>query len=230
MSGEADIFMRFYIGDYLGDTMHLSTLEHGAYFLLIIHYFRTGKPLPDGDEALSRITRLSRSQWDSMAHVIRPFFRADTIDGASFLTHKRIDAELERAKAEYEKRKSAAEKSHTARTTKSSGPPSGNRKSRCNASAVIPSSYEEGACEDAPLNAGGVSPAINLEKLHAVIGQGAGVWLIGAEALEDDDGTIVIAVPMRVQADKLNSTYWDRLDRAFGEGKWRVELTEKAAA
>jgi len=49
--------MPWHIGDYLGDTMHLTTLEHGAYCLLIMHYWRTG-PLPNDDRMLADLAKM----------------------------------------------------------------------------------------------------------------------------------------------------------------------------
>lgn len=49
-------FMKLYIGDYQRDTGHLSIAEHGAYLLMLQHYYATEKPLPTG-KALHRLLR-----------------------------------------------------------------------------------------------------------------------------------------------------------------------------
>jgi len=48
------VWMPMYWGDYLRDTGHLTTTEHGA---KIGHYWVTGKPLPDDDKRLANIPR-----------------------------------------------------------------------------------------------------------------------------------------------------------------------------
>lgn len=101
---EASTWMPLYIGDYLADTMHLSGAEHGAYLLLIMHYWRTG-PLLDDDKSLAAIARIDRKQWMSeIGPVVRNFFQLD----GSRLHHKRIDAELAKAVQNSTKRREAA--------------------------------------------------------------------------------------------------------------------------
>jgi uncharacterized protein YdaU (DUF1376 family) len=87
-----DTWMPLYIGDYLADTSRLSTIQHGAYLLLLMDYWRNGPPLDDDDE-LASITKLPLSEWKKHATKIRQFF--DSIDGR--LVQKRADAERDRA-------------------------------------------------------------------------------------------------------------------------------------
>jgi uncharacterized protein YdaU (DUF1376 family) len=65
-----------YPGDYLRDTAHLSLIEHGAYRLLLDHYYSTGSPLPASKDALYRIcgafTDAERAAVDS---ILAQFFK-----------------------------------------------------------------------------------------------------------------------------------------------------------
>jgi len=83
-------FMPLYVADYLGDTGHLTTTEHGAYFLLLMTMWRAGGSLPNDDKKLARFCRCTRLQWDRMRPTILEFFEAS--DDA--LTHRRMNAEL----------------------------------------------------------------------------------------------------------------------------------------
>jgi uncharacterized protein YdaU (DUF1376 family) len=98
-------FMPLYIGDYLRDTRHLSSAQHGAYLLLMFHYWSTGS-LPDDDRQLANIAKLSLKEWRRHRPIIQAFFR----DGWH---HKRIDMELRRTIDIRAKRAAAGSKGGT---------------------------------------------------------------------------------------------------------------------
>lgn len=106
-----NLYMAFHPGDYLADTAHLSTLEHGAYLLLIMNYWQRGEPLPADEKKLRGIARLTAEEWDAVREAILEFF---TVQGG-VLRHKRIDNELERSRAKSDKARASAERSHSGR-------------------------------------------------------------------------------------------------------------------
>lgn len=83
-----DLWMPLYIGDYLADTGHLSTTQHGAYLLIMMHYWRK-QGLPDDDKQLAAIAKLPLRIWLDMKETIQAFF----VNGWE---HKRIEGELQR--------------------------------------------------------------------------------------------------------------------------------------
>lgn len=86
--------MSLHIGDYKRDTGHLRAAGHGAYVMLIMHYWATGA-LPDDDRQLAAIACMADREWKEHKPIIRKFFG----DG---WTHKRIDDELAKANQKYE--------------------------------------------------------------------------------------------------------------------------------
>lgn len=107
-------FMPFYPGDYLRDTRHLSTLQHGAYFLLILEYWIKGG-LPNDDNLLARIAGLAHRDWLKMRPIISKFFQQGWI-------HQRIDVEIEKAKDKSIKRAEAGKRGGDAKPLKTQDP------------------------------------------------------------------------------------------------------------
>lgn len=82
-------WMPLYVGDYLRDTRHLTTIQHGAYLLLIMEYWTKGK-LPDTDDERRRITSMTGKQWLSNRQAIASLFTPDW-------RHARIERELNKS-------------------------------------------------------------------------------------------------------------------------------------
>jgi uncharacterized protein YdaU (DUF1376 family) len=100
-------WMPLYIADYRADTAHLSAAEHGAYLLLIMHYWSTGG-LPDDDRPLARIACMSGAEWRRARPTLASFFQ-------DRWTHKRINSELARAAEISSKRRASAEQRYSKR-------------------------------------------------------------------------------------------------------------------
>lgn len=94
--------MPLFWGDYLRDTSHLTTEQHGAYLLLIGHCWQHGA-IPDSEEGCAAVTRLSVRRWRKMLPVVMQFFRQDG-------THKRILTEIENTERKIMQRRLAGQK------------------------------------------------------------------------------------------------------------------------
>src|SRR6185369_1228132 len=82
-----------YPGDYGRDTAHLSLAQHGAYRLLLDHYYATSTPLPTDPAALYRVCRaFDEGERNAVSFILSQFFelRADGYHNA------RADLELVR--------------------------------------------------------------------------------------------------------------------------------------
>lgn len=81
-------FMQLYVADYLGDTRHLTTEQHGAYLLLLMTVSHAGDVLPNDDKKLARMVGCTPSRWGKIREDVLAFFTV-TDDG---LTSKHIEA------------------------------------------------------------------------------------------------------------------------------------------
>lgn len=89
-------FFKLYIGDYQRDTAHLSVTEHGAYLLMLQHYYATERPLPIG-KALHRMLRAQdKAERDAIDAVVAQFW-SETDEG---LVNGRADVEITKAGAQ----------------------------------------------------------------------------------------------------------------------------------
>lgn len=102
-------YMQFYVADYLADTAHLTTEEHGAYLLLLFSYWQTGKPLRA--DRLASIARLSNERWTDVERVLKEFFHVTK----SEWTHFRVEADLEKVASKQRKSSAAGKASAKAR-------------------------------------------------------------------------------------------------------------------
>ena len=94
---KVDVWMPIYIGDYIADTMRLTTEQHGAYLLMLMEQWMTG-PLPDDNEELAAITKMGLDRWISIRPKLSRFF---VIEGGTW-TQMRLQREKEIAEGRRE--------------------------------------------------------------------------------------------------------------------------------
>jgi uncharacterized protein YdaU (DUF1376 family) len=102
--------MPLYVADYLADTAHLTAAEHGAYLLLIMHYWRAGK-LPSDERQLARIARMTTREWANSRDVLAGFFDAEW-------RHKRIESEIAKSARKSDARADAGSRGGKAKALK----------------------------------------------------------------------------------------------------------------
>jgi len=86
-------FVRLYIGDYLRDTGTLTVAEHGAYMLMLMHYYATEQPLPAGRELHRLLRAETKAERDAIDSIARKFWHQTECG----LVNTRADREIERA-------------------------------------------------------------------------------------------------------------------------------------
>lgn len=154
--------MPIHIGDYRRDTGHLRAAEHGAYLMLLFHYWSTGG-LPNDDRQLSTIACMSPREWKNARPLIEPLFK----DGWK---HKRVDYDLEKARKVSEAASNAGTASAQAKAQRKSNEPSTDVQRETNepSTSLLPSNHS---------NAADAAPSLEkelFERGKQVLGQDAG--------------------------------------------------------
>jgi uncharacterized protein YdaU (DUF1376 family) len=114
---KTDIWMPVFIGDYLADTMHLTTEQHGAYLLLLFHLWRRGS-LRDDDAVLAKISGLGENAWNLHRPALAEFFKIH--DG--LWQHGRVEKEKARVTATKQSMTKKAKSAASSRWRKSNAP------------------------------------------------------------------------------------------------------------
>lgn len=108
-------FMQLYVSDFVGDTLHLSTEQIGAYMLLLMAMWNAGGKLPADDQKLSRVVRMSVKKWKSISVDLMDFFEDDHVH----IWHNRLTKELQKSESKSQSRASAGAKGAAAKALKS---------------------------------------------------------------------------------------------------------------
>jgi uncharacterized protein YdaU (DUF1376 family) len=83
-------WMAFYIGDYVKNTLKLTTQQHGAYLLLILACWQGEGSVEGDDETLACITKLSMADWLGARPKLASYFEITP----EKWTHRRVLEEL----------------------------------------------------------------------------------------------------------------------------------------
>jgi uncharacterized protein YdaU (DUF1376 family) len=115
MSGQ--YYMPLWTDAYLGDTKHLTTVQHGAYLLLLITMWRNGGTLPNDEKRLARTVGLQPDRWRKINKEVLALFE---IEG-DHITQKRLSLELKKTIDLTQKRATAGGAGGRAKSLKTKG-------------------------------------------------------------------------------------------------------------
>ncbi|HKO84909.1 MAG TPA: DUF1376 domain-containing protein [Actinomycetota bacterium] len=93
---KVDVWMPWYVSDYLTSTALFSTLESGAYSLLLMHMWEQGGTLPLDHERLARAARVTDP--DAWASIWREISVRFVPAGNGRITHPKLMAKLQEAR------------------------------------------------------------------------------------------------------------------------------------
>lgn len=210
-------WMPLYIADYLADTSHLSAAEHGAYLLLIMHYWRSGG-LPSDDVQLARIASMSAAEWKRSRPAVAAFFH----DGWK---HARIDAEIAKAAVKHERRQEAGKRGGKAKSEGKQNPSNATRLLEQNPSNALASSSQPHS--EAKASAAEAAPADDpkvayFRRCREVLGQirggSVGSKLLRAQGNEDDPKALAKARSL-IETASTKSAPVEWLGRAMAPGR-----------
>jgi uncharacterized protein YdaU (DUF1376 family) len=216
-------FFKLYIGDYQRDTAHLSMAEHGAYILMLQHYYATEKPLPVG-KALHRMLRAQdKKDRDAIDAVSREFW-TETKDG---LVNLRANEEIGKATAQAETNaRIAREREERRKASRSGNEPSTNRAKNDQPNQTPDTRHQKDNGDD--------SARARLDRLEASCREAAGgaldststglmvldrplAWLEGGCDLELDVIPAIRAAAARASPGTIRA--WKYFDRPVADAK-----------
>jgi uncharacterized protein YdaU (DUF1376 family) len=87
-------YMQLYVAEYLADTSHLNAAQHGAYLLLLMNYWQRGKALPDLNDRLATVARMSNDEWTANRGILSEFFCVEN----GLWIHSRVERDLVKVK------------------------------------------------------------------------------------------------------------------------------------
>lgn len=139
-----DLWMPFYVGDYLADTLHLGVAEHGAYMLLLCHGWMNEGRIPAEEEELANISHLGAEGWKKSGKKLLKFFKVE----GDHLVQKRQVAELAKARAAQDSLRAKGKMGADKRWHKDS-PANAPANARANSQANAPANSPGNACATA---------------------------------------------------------------------------------
>jgi uncharacterized protein YdaU (DUF1376 family) len=103
MGTAVDIWFPTYIGDFFTVTASMTGHEVGAFQLIIAQLWRAGGAIKADDKQLGKLVKANPRQWTEIKETLWPLFEIK----AGMLTHPATTLEIEKARANREKKRLA---------------------------------------------------------------------------------------------------------------------------